>query len=167
MANILAIGAHPDDIELGCSATLLKHKDAGCKIHLLVLSKGEQSGDPRMREKECIESAKILGAEDIQFGGLDDTKISSNIETIMIIENIINKVKPSLIYAHTYKDSHQDHRNTAYATLSAGRRINKIFMYESPTTSMEFSPQIFVDISNEFEMKKEVMDLFITLLEIP
>ena len=80
----------------------------------------------------------------------------------MAIEKIIEKVRPEVIYTHSYKDTHQDHRNTSYATLSAGRRSNKIFMYESPTTLMEFSPQVFIDISEEFEQKKEIMSLFLS-----
>jgi len=128
MINILAIGAHPDDIELGCSATLMRYKKAGAKIHLLILTKGEASGDPELREKECRKSAEIIGADNIFFGGLEDTKINDGVKTIMIIERILEQVKPDIIYSHDYKDTHQDHRNTSYATLSAGRRSKKIFM---------------------------------------
>ncbi|MFX0132854.1 MAG: PIG-L deacetylase family protein [Candidatus Hodarchaeota archaeon] len=162
MVNVLAIGAHPDDIELGCSATLLRHKKLGAKIYLLVLTKGEASGDPEERSQECMKSAKLIGAEDIFFGGLMDTKVHDGVETILTIERIINIMKPDIIYTHSYKDTHQDHRNTSYATLAAGRRSNKIFMYESPTTLMEFSPQVFVDISDELEQKKKIMSLFLS-----
>lgn len=162
MSTVLAIGAHPDDIELGCSGTLLRHKKNGNKVYLLVLTKGEGSGDPICREDECRNAAKCIGADNLFFGGLVDTKISDGIETIMVIEKVINEIKPAIIYTHSYKDTHQDHRNTAYATLSAGRRINKIFMYESPTTFIEFTPQLLVDITEEFEKKKKIMGLFIS-----
>ena len=160
MVVILAIGAHPDDIELGCSATLIRHIKDGAKCYLLVLSKGEASGDPKIREKECIESANLMGATDIVFGGLEDTKIDNGIKTIMVIEKVIEQMNPDIIYTHSYKDTHQDHRNTAYATLSAGRRSEKIFMYESPTTLRDFSPQLFVDIESTFMQKKEIMRIF-------
>ncbi|MFX0140335.1 MAG: PIG-L deacetylase family protein [Candidatus Hodarchaeota archaeon] len=158
--NILAIGAHPDDIELGCSATLLRHKKQGNNVYLLILSKGEASGDPKIREMECRESAKLMCVDGIFFGDLEDTKIDDGVKTIITIEKIINEIKPDIIYTHSYKDTHQDHRNTSYATLSAGRRIKKIFMYESPTTLMDFSPHVFVDISDEFEKKRQIMRLF-------
>lgn len=160
MINVLAVGAHPDDIELGCSATLFKHGKNGAKIHLLVLSLGEASGDPIIRKEECEKSAAMMGAENIFFGGLQDTRIDDGYDTIHEIEKIIDEVHPDIIYTHTYRDTHQDHRNTGYATLSAGRRCKKIFMYESPTTFREFSPHIFVDVGESFEDKKKVLLVF-------
>ena len=160
MVTVLAIGAHPDDIELGCSGTLIKHKKNGDEIYLLVLTKGEASGDPHIRESECRKAAEMIGAKEIFFGGLEDTKIDDGIKTIMTIEKIINKVTPDIIYTHTTKDTHQDHRNTGYATLSAGRRCKKILMYESPTTFREFTPQIFISIKEHFEQKKKLIRLF-------
>lgn len=160
MINVLAIGAHPDDVELGCLGTLLKCKNDGANIYLLVLTMGEASGDPKIREEECREAAEQLGARNIFFGGLKDTKISDGIETIMKIESIIDKVQPTLIFTHSYRDRHQDHRNSSLATLSAGRRTKKILEYESPTTYREFSPQIFVDIGNQFQNKQQILGLF-------
>jgi len=160
MVNVLAIGAHPDDIELGCSATLSRLRKQGCKIYLLVLSKGEASGDPKIREKECKKSAELLGAEKIFFGGLEDTKISDGHETINVIDAIIEEVKPDIIYTHSAKDTHQDHRKAAYASLSAGRRIKKIFMYESPRAFREFLPQVYVEVEEEIELKNKLISLF-------
>ena len=160
MVIVLAIGAHPDDIELGCSATLIRHKNNGAKIYLLVLTKGEASGDAKIREKECKSSAELMGAEKLFFGGLNDTEIDDGIKTIMVIERVIDEVNPDMIYTHSYKDTHQDHRNTSYATLSAGRKCKKIFMYESPTTFLDFSPKVYVDIIDEFELKKKIIRLF-------
>jgi len=162
MKCVLAIGAHPDDIELGCAGALLKHKEDGVQLFLLVLTKGEASGDPRVREDECLASAKVLKATNIFFGGLKDTQVNDGFETIKVIEKIINKVKPDLIYTHSYKDTHQDHRNVGYATLSAARRNKKILMYESPTTFKDFTPSIFIDIKSQFDKKKEIMRLYKT-----
>jgi LmbE family N-acetylglucosaminyl deacetylase len=159
-STILAIGAHPDDIELGCAGTLLKHKNEGANIYLLVLTYGEASGDSIIRKQECLSSANLLEANNIYFGNLIDTQISDGIETIIKIEKIISEINPDVIYTHTYKDTHQDHRNTAYATLSAGRRCRKILMYESPTTFRDFTPQLFVDIESVFEKKLEIIKNF-------
>ncbi len=129
LVNVLAIGAHPDDIELGCSATLARLIKQGCSVFLLVLSMGEASGDPGIREGECRRSAELLGAERIFFGGLEDTRIGDGIETIRVIDEVIGEVDADIIYTHSAKDTHQDHRKAAYASLSAGRRVKKIFMY--------------------------------------
>lgn len=157
MTSVMAIGAHPDDIELGCCATLLKHKEGGDHIYLLVLTRGEASADAYIREEECRKAAEIIEADGLFFSELQDTKIHDDAKTITAIEKIIEQVKPKIIYTHSYKDTHQDHRNAGYASLSAARRIKKILMYESPTTFREFSPQFFVDISRHFDKKKSVL----------
>ena len=160
MRTILAIGAHPDDIELGCSGTLAMHKMNGDRVYLLVLTKGEASGDPRVREEECRKSADMIGVDDLFFGGLEDTKVHDGVETIEAIEKVIDQVRPDLIYTHTFKDMHQDHRNTAYATLSAARHCRKILMYEGASTLRDFVPQVFTDIEKTFELKVKVTSLF-------
>ncbi len=160
MKVVLAVGAHPDDIELGCSGTLMLHKLSGDKVYLLVLTKGEASGDPNIREMECKESEKLMGMDDLFFGGLEDTKVGSGRETIDIIEKIVNKVKPDIVYGPACKDTHQDHRNTAYAVLSAARRCDTIMLYEGASTQKDFIPQIFVDIKETYEKKKAVIRVF-------
>jgi LmbE family N-acetylglucosaminyl deacetylase len=160
MAKVLAIGAHPDDIELGCVGTLIKHHENGDEIILLVLTKGEASGDPETRERECREASKIIDAEKLIFGGLQDTKVTDGFETISVIEDVIKTYNPSIIYTHSYQDTHQDHRNASHATLSAARRIKKILMYESPTTYQQFVPHIFVNIDQQFEKKKQIIRIY-------
>jgi len=160
MVNVLAIGSHPDDIELGCSATLSRLKSEGCTLYLLVLSKGEASGDPKIREEECEKSAELLGVDKLFFGGLRDTRIGDGIETIKVMDKVIEEVNPHMIYTHSIKDTHQDHRYAAYASLSAGRRVNKIFMYESPRAFREFVPHVYVEVNEEIKLKSELISLF-------
>jgi len=160
MVTILAVGAHPDDIEAGCAGTLALHKSSGAEVYLLVLSKGEASGDPQVKTLACEKSAELLGVDGLFFGGLKDTKIDDGIETILVIEQIIDRVDPDMVYTHTFKDVHRDHRNTAYATLSAARRCKRILMYETPNTLREFFPQVFTDIEKTFETKKKALRIF-------
>ena len=157
---MLAVGAHPDDIEAGCAGTLALHKAKGDKVYFLVLTLGEVSGDPQVKEIACKESAEFLGADDLFFGGLKDTMIPDGIQTIQVIEKVMDEVCPDVFYAHTFKDVHQDHRRTAYATLSAARNCKRILMYETPNTLKEFSPQAFTDIGSTFELKKKVLRIF-------
>ena len=160
LVTVLAVGAHPDDIELGCAGTLALHKMNGDKVYLLVLTKGEASGIPEVRETECRKAADMLGADGLFFGGLEDTKVHDGVETIDVVEKIIDRVKPDVIYTHSYKDSHQDHRNTAYATLSAGRHCNKVLMFEGASTLRDFCPQVFTSIAKTFELKKKITRVF-------
>jgi len=156
----LAIGAHPDDIEYGCAGTLAMHKFNGDRIYLLVLTMGEAQGDTKIREKECQKSAEILNADGIFFGGLEDTRIDEGRKTIDVIEKIVYDIKPDFIYAPSIKDTHQDHRNTGLATLSACRRCNKILFYEGASALKEFNPQVFVDIEKTFETKLKITGVF-------
>ena len=160
MVTVLAVGAHPDDIEAGCAGTLALHKSNGDKVYLLVLSRGQASGDPKAKETACKKSAELLGVDGLFFGGLKDTTIHDGIETILVIEKIIDKVNPDIVYTHAFKDTHQDHRNTAYATLSAARQCKRILLYETPNTLKEFFPQVFTDIEKTFELKKKALYLF-------
>jgi len=157
---VLAVGAHPDDIELGCGATLALFKRNGHKVFALVLTKGEASGDPVVREKECRLSAKRLGLDKLFFGGSRDTKISDGIETIMEIEKVVSLLTPDFVFSHSYKDGHQDHRNTGLASLSASRNSKKVLLYESPAARRDFCPQLFVDVSSTFDVKLRALEAF-------
>jgi LmbE family N-acetylglucosaminyl deacetylase len=158
--SVLAVGAHPDDIELGCAGTLALHTAKGERVYLLVLTRGEASGNPDLREKECRQSAKILGATDVFIGGISDTKVHDGRETIDIIEKVVDELKPDIVYAPSSKDTHQDHRNTGHAVLSACRRSRVILLYEGASTQRDFNPQVFVDITKAFQLKLTATRVF-------
>jgi LmbE family N-acetylglucosaminyl deacetylase len=160
MRTVLAIGAHPDDMELGCAGTLASHSLRGDKVYLLVLTRGEASGDPVIRERECRESAKVIGASDLFMGGLPDTGVCDGRETIDVIGSILSNVKPDIIYAPSSKDTHQDHRNAGCAVLSACRRCRVILLYEGASTQRDFNPQVFVDITDTFQTKLNATRVF-------
>lgn len=160
MNSILAVGAHPDDVELGCAGTLALHTAKGDKVYLLVLTRGEASGDPDLREKECRQSAEALNATDVFIGSARDTQVHDGRETIDIIERVVDELKPDIVYAPSSKDTHQDHRNTGHAVLSACRRCQIILLYEGASTQRDFSPQVFVDIAKTFQLKLKATGIF-------
>jgi LmbE family N-acetylglucosaminyl deacetylase len=159
--NVIAIGSHPDDIEYGCAGTLMKHIKRGDEVHIIVMSRGGMSGDPEIRDKEARQSAESMGAR-IHVFDYPDTKIPQNHDVIGDIEGIINQVKPDRIYCHSVKDTHQDHRNVAYATLAAARNIPEILFYESPSLYLDFNPNYYVDIDEFMERKLSMLNLFAT-----
>jgi LmbE family N-acetylglucosaminyl deacetylase len=160
--NILAIGPHPDDVELGCFATLAKLKAQGHSIHILLLSNGEGGGDPKKRLQEAKKSAALLDAK-IYFGNLPDTRISDGIETITVIEKHIKKINPDMIFVNSEKDTHQDHRNAARALISATRfGPDEIYMYESPSTSKSFIPVIYYDVTEHFDKKMQAVKIHLS-----
>lgn len=158
--RILAVGAHPDDVELGCGGALALFKQLGHEVHVLVLSRGEASGDPIVRENESKLATALLGVNHLSFGNLADTKITDGIDTIRTIEDEIDAVAPDFVFTHSIKDSHQDHRNTHLATMSAARRIGRVLLYESPAALRDFYPQAFINITSTMEIKLKAVTIF-------
>jgi LmbE family N-acetylglucosaminyl deacetylase len=84
--TILAVGAHPDDIELGCGGTISAAAKLGIKVVAVFLTKGEQSGNPEVRPKESIEALTTLGVKDIYFGDFPDSEIPCSRQAIDFLE---------------------------------------------------------------------------------
>jgi LmbE family N-acetylglucosaminyl deacetylase len=154
--NILAIGAHPDDIEFGCGGALIKYTQKSHRLFLLVMTGGGLGGSSSVRTKEQEASGKILGAEKIFWGGYDDSHLIVDVELIGKIEAVITETKPDFIFCNFPDDTHQDHRHLAQAIMSATRYIRNVLFYEGPTTQ-NFNPQVFVDISDTLDRKVEAL----------
>ena len=155
--NILAIGAHPDDIEYGCAGTLIKYAERGHHIYLMVLTSGQEGGSSEIRKKEQENAAELMSVQKIFWGGYHDTQLPLNKELIEKIEGVLGEVKPDLILVNYGDDTHQDHRILAQATMSATRYIRNVLFFEVPTTQ-NFNPQVFVDISDTLEQKFKVLE---------
>ncbi len=155
--NILAIGAHPDDIEIGCSGTMMKFKDKGCRLYQMTLTCGSEDCDSDVRRQEQERAAEVMGVDDLLWGGFKDTMLGIDIRRLIdSIENVIKKTEPAFIFVNYSKDTHQDHRYLSEATISAARNAKNILFYEVPT-SIDFSPNVFVDISQFMERKIEAL----------
>ena len=154
--NILAIGAHPDDIEFGCGGTLVKYSGKGARIDLLVMTDGGRGGRPRQRRLEQREAAHVLGARRIHWGGYADTLLPAIQRLIDRIEQVIRTLRPDFIFVNYPEDTHQDHRQVARAAISATRYTRNVLCYEGPTT-VDFTPTVFIDIGSEIERKLKAL----------
>ena len=151
--KILAIGAHPDDIEVGCAGTLLKYAEYGHEIYMLVMTTGELGGDAEVRKDEQILAAGVIKAKDLIWGSYRDTQLTPNMNQLVYdIEVLLKKIKPDFTIVHHGDDTHQDHRALHKATVSASRYIKNVLFYEVPT-SQNFSPTVFVDIKDTLSAK--------------
>lgn len=153
---VLAIGAHPDDVEIGCGGILLRHRANGDRVVVLTMTGGEQGGTAAERVEEARRAAEILGAE-LHLEALQDTAVSEGVETIRLIEARIQEVQPTIIYTHTLQDGHQDHRNVHRATIVASRGIPSLYCYQAPSTGVDFRPTKFVVIGEFMERKVEAI----------
>ncbi|MDA3791289.1 MAG: PIG-L family deacetylase [Desulfobacula sp.] len=159
--NILAVGAHYDDIELGCGGTLINHVKNGDNVIMLVISDSGYN-DPAGRvirasqtaKREGKTSAKIIGAELIQlnyktfFIPFDETLTAD-------ITDIINKNHIDTIYSHWTGDIHRDHQNTAKSVMMAARHAKRLMMYQSNwyDSDKKFNPCVYSDISRVIQQK--------------
>jgi LmbE family N-acetylglucosaminyl deacetylase len=154
--KVLAIGAHPDDVELGCGGVLALHRLAGDEVHILVMTEGQRGPQQfQSRVDEQVEAASTLGAG-LHWGGFFDTMVPEGAEAVSAVEAVLEAVGADVVYTHSPEDSHQDHRRTAEAVLAAARRVPRVLHWESPTT-LRFAPTIFVDISEVLDSKLEAI----------
>jgi LmbE family N-acetylglucosaminyl deacetylase/CheY-like chemotaxis protein len=156
---VLAIGAHPDDVEIGAAGALATHRGLGHEVAILTMSRGSRGGAEDARVEEAEEAARVLGAG-LYLEDLDDTRISEGDPTIGIISRVVAKVQPSVIYTHSLNDVHQDHRNTHRAAMVAARGVGSVFCFQSPSATVQFQPTRFVSIDEQLERKLQAISAF-------
>ncbi len=150
--RILAIGAHPDDIEFGCGGTLTKYARQGHQVYLLVMTEGSGGGDGLIRRAEQEEAARLMRAAKLVWGEYPDTAIPLGRPLIQRLEGVIQEIQPEFIFVHYHEDTHQDHRNLSTCTITATRYTRNVLFYEGPT-SVNFSPNVFVDVDSVLDVK--------------
>ncbi len=156
MRSVLAIGAHPDDIELGCGGTLAAHRAAGDAVTMLVITGGQNGPGPvGFRRAEAEAAARNLDCL-LRWGPLEDCAVAPDAATVAVIEAAIRDTDADVVYVHAPDDSHQDHRAVAAAAISAARHSRRILHYRSPSTT-RFEPSVFVDISAYLNRKIDAL----------
>lgn len=157
MRRVLAVGAHPDDIELGCAGTLAAHRDAGDEVTMLVLTGGQNGpGQTAERWAEQQRAAIVLDAK-LLWCGLIDCTLTPDSGLVGEVEKAIRDTQADVVYVHAPDDSHQDHRAAAAATLSAARFGSRVLHYRSPSTTT-FNPAVFVDVAEHLGTKLAALD---------
>jgi LmbE family N-acetylglucosaminyl deacetylase len=125
------------------------------------MSLGEQGGvSGNTRRKEAQQSAKLLGVKSLCFAGFKDTRIEQGIRSIQRIEDVVRRLRPSRIYVPFSRDTHQDHRNTALASVSATRTVNQILAYESAVAVSDFAPSYYVSVDSTIELNRKALACF-------
>lgn len=177
--DILAIGAHPDDVELGCSGTLLRHIHAGYSVGLLDLTLGELGtrGDASTRTREAQESARKMGAVFRRQLDLADGFFSEDEASLRKVITEIRACRPTIVLANSMSDRHPDHGRgsslvSRAAFLSGLRRIEtldgqgRVQEEWRPRAVYHFiqdrwlEPDLVVDITDFFEAKLDLVRTF-------
>ena len=158
--NVMAIGAHPDDIEFGCSGTLVKHIEKGDKV-VYVCMTSTQSVDAttgktiRTEDElthEVYNSTKILGVRVVEFLTFKDLHVPFSFESVSSLEKLIK-----FHDTHWAGDSNQDHIATFKTTMAAARYVPNVLCYEQIPiprhTENPMSVNYYSDISDTFHLK--------------
>jgi len=162
--DILALGVHPDDIELSCGGTLLHHVDLGHKVGLLDLTAGELGtrGTAEIRLQEAAKASELIGATLRANLHFEDGFFEYNQENLLEIIKILRLVKPDIILANAIEDRHPDHgraaKLTADACFYAGlRRIETEWDGEAQEA---WRPKVVYHYIQDYNLKADfVMDI--------
>ncbi len=170
--DILAFGAHPDDIELGCAGTLALQASKGYKCGIVDLTRGEMStrGTPEIRDDEGQKAAEILGMKVRENLGFKDVFFINDVNHQMKVIKMIRKYQPEVVLANALTDRHPDHNRGAElvktASFLAGLRKVKTKLNgetqqaHRPHLILHYiqfhnlKPDIIINISNHIQTKR-------------
>jgi LmbE family N-acetylglucosaminyl deacetylase len=152
--NVVAVGAHPDDIEIGAGGSIALHRARGDTVRFLIVTRGGKLSAPSCREAEAKEAAGVLDVDDVEFLAYDDTEVPYDGEIVERIDDHLQEVDADRAYVHTEEDTHQDHRHSALASIAATRNTDEVLAFESPSTRSSFDPQYYNALSEGFLEQK-------------
>ncbi len=156
---ILAIGAYTGDVEAGCGGTLMKHALCGDRIQVLVLS----LGDPRPEREEGADAARracrVMGAE-LQLPPDDAPELPDLGTALIWIKDAVDNLAPKIVFAPSFNDVRDSRRHAHRAADIATPGSNSLLCYQAATTSLEFRPTLFEDISDFLDQKMAALSHF-------
>lgn len=150
---VLAVGGHPDDVELGIGGTLAAHRAAGDEVVILSLSRGDEDQD---RHAEALRAAEILGAR-LFLEQLGDDEILGRNAAVAAIASVVAEVRPTIVYTHSIHDRKPVHRAVHEAVIAATRGVQTVACFQSPTSTVDFRPTRFLPIDEHLDRKLELL----------
>lgn len=182
--NVLVIVAHPDDEILGCGGTMAKLAAAGHDVYIAILGEGatsrydtRQEADPNLvvnLRANSREAGKIVGARDVMTYELPDNRFDSVnlLDIVKIIEDLVNRVSPQVVYTHHSGDLNIDHGIVNRAVLTAtrpteGHAVREVYTFSIASstewafhTFAPFHPNVFVDVGETLNLKIRAMETY-------
>lgn len=184
--NVLAIGAHPDDIEFYCAGTLQRYKAQGHRIFIALATSGNIGSNvvesrekiAAIREAESAQAAKLLDAE-LRFMRYDDELLLDTVESRRTVLNAIRWANPEVILTHYPGDPSTDHAMTGRivsevilsvpgklvpADEPAISKAPSIFFWDT-FAGISFMPEVYIDITETMDLKLQGLELYVSQRE--
>ena len=171
--DVLAIGAHRDDVEITCGGTVIKLVDLGYKVGILDLTQGEMGtkGTADQRGKEAQGAAKVMGISVRENLRLPDSNVENTLENKLKLVKIIRKYKPHLVILPYWTQRHPDHLRcsqlgyeacylSGLAKLKVSGEPHRPFKIIYSSSFFEEKHSFIVDISEQFERKIEAVKCY-------
>ncbi len=161
--NVLAIGAHFDDVELGCGGALARHASQGDSVYVYVatVSGFANYNNQTVRSNEAAlgeaqAAMRVLGVKELICGKFQTLAVEFVDSLNMEILKIVEERKIDMVYSHWTGDIHHDHQAVARASLHSCRHVPRLLMYRSNWyhSTMEFRGNFYMDITNYWNIKE-------------
>jgi LmbE family N-acetylglucosaminyl deacetylase len=170
--NILAVGAHPDDIELGCMGTLIEKKRQGHASYAVALAPGAYGGhlwkdikEVWSKSREALKSGK--GKGDYLLGKFPIGRLTQDWDSVGYVDKLIESYEIDTVISHHHGEAHQDHIAAQRIAVSAARRhVDRLWLWESSIYTHRsvhpFRPQLYVPIDRQsFEKKMRALEAYL------
>ncbi len=183
--KVLVVAAHPDDEVLGCGATAARLAEEGQDVHFAILGEGitsrhGQGSDADENQMASLHqhahaAAEKVGAKSLELYNLPDNRLDTVplLEVVKIVEDLIERLRPEIIYTHHAGDLNVDHGVVHRAVLTAtrpvtGQTVREIYAFEVPSSTEwafqqlqpSFRPNVFVDVARTLELKIAAMECY-------
>jgi len=157
--RILAIGVFPGDVEAGCGGTLMKHALRGDEVQAMVLSVGASGADADARITSSQRACKVMGAE-LHLPEQNNPDIPDADGVLIQIKDAIHRLKPEVVFTPSLNDVRESRRQAHEATDLATPQTTSLLCYQAATTTLEFRPTLFEDISDFLDEKMAALTFF-------
>ena len=157
--NVLAIGAHPGDVEIGAAGTLLAHQAAGMAVTILTMSRATRNGAGAQPGHGVEQDTGALGTR-LALGDLVSPDAAGTNPAAAALDRVVADIQPAVLYTHSIHDDDPDHRDAHDAAMAAARRIGRVYGFQSPSATIDFRPTHFVAIDEHLSGKLRTVAAF-------
>ena len=184
--TILVVAAHPDDEVLGCGGMIGQAAKRGIDVHVAILGEGatsrhamqdglEGTAEVKKLQNQAREVARLLGTVETVFVGLPDNRFDTVplLDIVKRIEDLVIKIRPSVVFTHHAGDLNVDHSIVHRAVLTAarpmpGQPVDEIYAFEVPSSTDwafgqfggPFHPNVFWDVQASLDAKIRALELY-------